>query len=196
MVIPCKDLSNFLKNSVFSEIYWTFFFESFFYTFLLSRWEKFNGPFIFMDHFFPSTPTVFYWSVKYDCIWYSTGDDGNYLQSRISYICQKLKKYESFHRSGHILIFRYESLPYRLKYFLLLTNALNSTLQIIAIITYWIPIGVIFNTSIKHSRRTCYEYLKIFSFHELRQNISYSIHKIEFETFQSVLKIVKNVFKG
>ena len=91
MVIPCQDLSNFLKNSVFSEIYWTFFLRVLFYSFLLSRWENFNGPFIFMDHFFPSTPTVFYWSVKYDCIWYSTGDDGNYLQSRISYICQKLK---------------------------------------------------------------------------------------------------------
>ena len=174
-----------------------FFFESFFYTFLLSRWEKFNGPFIFMDHFFPSTPTVFYWSVKYDCIWYSTGDDGNYLQSRISYICQKLKvwKFSSIWSHFDISLWEFFAI-YRLKYFLLLTNALNSTLQIIAIITYWIPIGVIFNTSIKHSRRTCYEYLKIFSFQELRQNLSYSIHKIEFETFQSVLKIVKNVFKG
>ena len=92
MVIPCQDLSNFLKNSVFSEIYWTFFSSSPFFIPSFSADEKSSMGHLFSWIIFsPSTPTVFYWSVKYDCIWYSTGDDGNYLQSRISYICQKLK---------------------------------------------------------------------------------------------------------
>ena len=40
MVIPCQDLSNFLKNSVFSEIYWTFFLRVLFFTPSFSADEK------------------------------------------------------------------------------------------------------------------------------------------------------------
>ena len=109
MVIPCQDLSNFLKNGVFFEIYWGFFSSSPLFTFSFSAADEKSS----MGHLFSwiifsrRLPLCFIEVLNMTAFG---------IQRPMMAIIYKVEfhafvksyKYVTFHRSGHILIFSCE----------------------------------------------------------------------------------------